>query len=194
MPAGPLKEIRGLRRAAILPSVIRRQSGLTPATSTRASNRSSKSGVGAKCFHAGYCSRCLWVRRQGGHPTDRAPSIKVAEAAKVIENTQRDLNIAFMNEPPPSFISSTSIPATKSAAAATKWNFLDFQPGLVGGHCIGVDPYYLTFRAEKAGYHPEIILAGRRINDSMGERIARGMTCAGSSAARPSTQLSQSWA
>jgi UDP-N-acetyl-D-galactosamine dehydrogenase len=103
----------------------------------------------------------------------RAPSIKVAEAAKVIENTQRDLNIAFMNELSAIFHQLGIDTGDVLAAAATKWNFLNFHPGLVGGHCIGVDPYYLTFRAEKAGYHPEIILAGRRINDSMGERIAR---------------------
>jgi len=103
----------------------------------------------------------------------RAPSIKVAEAAKVIENTQRDLNIAFMNELSAIFHQLGIDTGDVLAAAATKWNFLNFQPGLVGGHCIGVDPYYLTFRAEKAGYHPEIILAGRRINDRMGERVAR---------------------
>jgi len=102
----------------------------------------------------------------------RAPSIKVAEAAKVIENTQRDLNIAFMNELSAIFHQLGIDTGDVLAAASTKWNFLNFQPGLVGGHCIGVDPYYLTFRAEKAGYHPEIILAGRRINDSMGERVA----------------------
>ncbi|HET9715215.1 MAG TPA: nucleotide sugar dehydrogenase [Pseudolabrys sp.] len=103
----------------------------------------------------------------------RAPSIKVAEAAKVIENTQRDLNIAFMNELSAIFHHLGIDTGDVLAAASTKWNFLNFQPGLVGGHCIGVDPYYLTFRAEKSGYHPEIILAGRRINDGMGERIAR---------------------
>jgi UDP-N-acetyl-D-galactosamine dehydrogenase len=103
----------------------------------------------------------------------RAPSIKVAEAAKVIENAQRDLNIAFMNELSAIFHRLGIDTGDVLAAASTKWNFLNFQPGLVGGHCIGVDPYYLTFRAEKAGYHPEIILAGRRINDGMGERIAR---------------------
>ena len=102
----------------------------------------------------------------------RAPSIKVAEAAKVIENTQRDLNIAFMNELSAIFHTLGIDTGDVLAAAATKWNFLNYQPGLVGGHCIGVDPYYLTYRAEKAGYHPEIILAGRRINDGMGERIA----------------------
>ncbi len=103
----------------------------------------------------------------------RAPSIKVAEAAKVIENTQRDLNIAFMNELSAIFHQLGIDTGDVLAAAATKWNFQKFEPGLVGGHCIGVDPYYLTFRAEKAGYHPEIILAGRRINDGMGERVAR---------------------
>lgn len=103
----------------------------------------------------------------------RAPSIKVAEAAKVIENTQRDLNIAFMNELSLIFQALNIDTSDVLAAARTKWNFLPFQPGLVGGHCIGVDPYYLTYRAEKAGYHPEVILAGRRINDSMGQRVAR---------------------
>ncbi|WP_315729584.1 MULTISPECIES: nucleotide sugar dehydrogenase [unclassified Bradyrhizobium] len=103
----------------------------------------------------------------------RAPSIKVAEAAKVIENTQRDLNIAFMNELSLIFQALEIDTGDVLAAAATKWNFLPFSPGLVGGHCIGVDPYYLTYRAEKAGYHPEVILAGRRINDEMGRRIAR---------------------
>lgn len=103
----------------------------------------------------------------------RAPSIKVAEAAKVIENTQRDLNIAFMNELSAIFHRLGIDTGDVLAAASTKWNFLNFQPGLVGGHCIGVDPYYLTFRAEKAGYHPEIILAGRRINDGMGARVGR---------------------
>ncbi|MBI1202294.1 MAG: nucleotide sugar dehydrogenase [Rhodopseudomonas sp.] len=103
----------------------------------------------------------------------RAPSIKVAEAAKVIENTQRDLNIAFMNELSAIFQKLGIDTADVLAAASTKWNFLNYQPGLVGGHCIGVDPYYLTYRAEKAGYHPEVILAGRRINDGVGARVAR---------------------
>lgn len=103
----------------------------------------------------------------------RAPSIKVAEAAKVIENTQRDLNIAFMNELSLIFQALEIDTFDVLAAARTKWNFMPFQPGLVGGHCIGVDPYYLTFRAERAGYHPEVILAGRRINDRMGHRVAR---------------------
>jgi UDP-N-acetyl-D-galactosamine dehydrogenase len=103
----------------------------------------------------------------------KAPSIKVAEAAKVIENTQRDLNIALMNEFSAicHLLGIDTIDALEAAAA--KWNFLRFTPGLVGGHCIGVDPYYLTHRAEKAGYHPEIILAGRRINDGVGRRVAR---------------------
>ncbi len=102
----------------------------------------------------------------------RASSIKVAEAAKVIENTQRDLNIAFMNEL--SLIFNEMGIDTKEVlkAAGTKWNFLDFTPGLVGGHCIGVDPYYLTFKAEELGYHPQVILSGRRINDNMGKHIA----------------------
>ena len=103
----------------------------------------------------------------------RAPSIKVAEAAKVIENTQRDLNIAFVNELAAIFHKLGIDTGDVLAAASTKWNFLKYQPGLVGGHCIGVDPYYLTYRAEKAGYHPEVILAGRRINDGMGEWVAR---------------------
>jgi UDP-N-acetyl-D-galactosamine dehydrogenase len=103
----------------------------------------------------------------------RAPSIKVAEAAKVIENTQRDLNIAFMNELSLIFQALEIDTGDVLAAAGTKWNFMPFQPGLVGGHCIGVDPYYLTYRAEKAGHHPEVILAGRRINDDMGRRVAR---------------------
>jgi UDP-N-acetyl-D-galactosamine dehydrogenase len=103
----------------------------------------------------------------------RAPSIRVAEAAKVIENTQRDLNIAFMNELSLIFQALDIDTGDVLAAARTKWNFMPFQPGLVGGHCIGVDPYYLTYRAEKAGYHPEVILAGRRINDGMGQRVAR---------------------
>jgi UDP-N-acetyl-D-galactosamine dehydrogenase len=103
----------------------------------------------------------------------KAPSIKVAEAAKVIENAQRDLNIAFMNELSAIFHQLDIDTKDVLAAAATKWNFLNFTPGLVGGHCIGVDPYYLTYRAQKAGYHPDVILAGRRINDSIGVRVAR---------------------
>ncbi len=103
----------------------------------------------------------------------RAPSIKVAEAAKVIENTQRDLNIAFVNELSEIFHALGIDTGDVLAAAGTKWNFQKFTPGLVGGHCIGVDPYYLTHRAEKAGYRPRVILAGRDINDGVGERIAR---------------------
>ena len=103
----------------------------------------------------------------------RAPSIAVAEAAKVIENTQRDLNIALMNELSIIFQRLGIDTHDVLAAAGTKWNFLPFTPGLVGGHCIGVDPYYLTYRAEQFGYHPEVILAGRRINDGMGILIAR---------------------
>jgi UDP-N-acetyl-D-glucosamine/UDP-N-acetyl-D-galactosamine dehydrogenase len=104
--------------------------------------------------------------------THLAPSIKVAEAAKVIENSQRDINIAFINELAKIFnllgIDTTAV----LEAAGTKWNFLKFRPGLVGGHCIGVDPYYLAQKAKEAGYHPEIILAGRRLNDSMGAYVA----------------------
>jgi UDP-N-acetyl-D-galactosamine dehydrogenase len=102
----------------------------------------------------------------------RAPSIRVAEAAKVIENTQRDLNIALMNELAMIFDRLGLQTREVLAASATKWNFLRFQPGLVGGHCIGVDPYYLTAKAEAVGYRPEIILAGRRINDQMGAFLA----------------------
>ncbi|MDE1993566.1 MAG: nucleotide sugar dehydrogenase [Rhizobiaceae bacterium] len=103
----------------------------------------------------------------------RAPSIKVAEAAKVIENTQRDLNIALMNELSIIFEKMDIRTADVLKAARTKWNFLPFTPGLVGGHCIGVDPYYLTAKAEELGYHPEVILSGRRINDGMGAFIAQ---------------------
>jgi UDP-N-acetyl-D-glucosamine/UDP-N-acetyl-D-galactosamine dehydrogenase len=103
----------------------------------------------------------------------KAPSIRVAEAAKVIENTQRDLNIAFVNELAIIFEKLGLDTMEVLKAAGTKWNFLPFKPGLVGGHCIGVDPYYLTHKAELVGYHPEVILAGRRINDGMGSHIAR---------------------
>jgi UDP-N-acetyl-D-glucosamine/UDP-N-acetyl-D-galactosamine dehydrogenase len=103
----------------------------------------------------------------------RASSIRVAEAAKVIENTQRDLNIAFVNELSIIFDRLGIDTQEVLNAASTKWNFLNFRPGLVGGHCIGVDPYYLTHKAELAGYHPEVILAGRRINDGMGPYVAR---------------------
>jgi len=103
----------------------------------------------------------------------RAPSIKVAEAAKVIENTQRDLNIALMNELALIFDRLGIRTRDVLAAAGTKWNFLPFTPGLVGGHCIGVDPYYLTTKAEELGYHPQVILAGRRINDGMGQFLAQ---------------------
>jgi UDP-N-acetyl-D-galactosamine dehydrogenase len=102
----------------------------------------------------------------------RVSSIKVAEAAKVIENTQRDLNIALMNELAVIFNMMGLDTTEVLEAAGTKWNFLPFRPGLVGGHCIGVDPYYLTYKAEMLGYHPQVILAGRRINDSMGKYIA----------------------
>jgi UDP-N-acetyl-D-galactosamine dehydrogenase len=104
--------------------------------------------------------------------THLAPSIKVAEAAKVIENSQRDINIAFVNELAKIFNLMEIDTHAVLEAAGTKWNFLPFKPGLVGGHCIGVDPYYLAQRAQEFGYHPEIILAGRRLNDSMGEYVA----------------------
>lgn len=104
--------------------------------------------------------------------TYKAASIKVAEAAKVIENSQRDINIAFVNELSKIFNKLGIDTHEVLAAASTKWNFLGFKPGLVGGHCIGVDPYYLAQKAQEAGYHPEIILAGRRLNDSMGQYVA----------------------
>lgn len=104
--------------------------------------------------------------------TYRAPSIRVAEAAKVIENTQRDLNIALVNELAVLFHRLGIDTQEVLAAAGTKWNFLPFTPGLVGGHCIGVDPYYLTYKAHEVGYRPDVILAGRRINDAMGEHVA----------------------
>lgn len=103
----------------------------------------------------------------------RAPSIKVAEAAKVIENTQRDLNIALMNELAIIFNLMGIDTLEVLKCAGTKWNFLPFRPGLVGGHCIGVDPYYLTYKAQELGYHPQVILAGRRINDHMGVYVAQ---------------------
>jgi len=104
--------------------------------------------------------------------THKASSIKVAEAAKVIENAQRDINIAFVNELSLIFEKMGIDTHEVLNAAGTKWNFLPYKPGLVGGHCIGVDPYYLTYKAESLGYHPEVILAGRRINDNMGAHIA----------------------
>jgi UDP-N-acetyl-D-galactosamine dehydrogenase len=104
--------------------------------------------------------------------THKAPSIKVAEAAKVIENSQRDINIAFVNELAKIFNRLNIDTHAVLEAAGTKWNFLPFKPGLVGGHCIGVDPYYLAQKAQETGYHPEIILAGRRLNDGMGEYVA----------------------
>jgi UDP-N-acetyl-D-glucosamine/UDP-N-acetyl-D-galactosamine dehydrogenase len=112
--------------------------------------------------------------------THRAPTIRVAEAAKVIENTQRDVNIALINELALIFDRMGIDTEKVLDAASTKWNFLPFRPGLVGGHCIGVDPYYLTHKAQEIGYHPEMILAGRRINDNMGpyiaQRVIKGMT------------------
>ncbi len=109
------------------------------------------------------------IIQAGTHP---APSIKVAEAAKVIENAQRDINIAFVNELAKIFNLLNIDTSDVLEAAATKWNFIKFTPGLVGGHCIGVDPFYLAQKAQEAGYHPEIILAGRRMNDSMGKYVA----------------------
>jgi UDP-N-acetyl-D-galactosamine dehydrogenase len=112
-------------------------------------------------------------RRVVSAGTHKASSIKVAEAAKVIENTQRDVNIALINELALIFERLGIDTLDVLEAAGTKWNFLPFRPGLVGGHCIGVDPYYLTHKAQAAGYHPEVVLAGRRINDSMGKHIAQ---------------------
>ncbi len=105
--------------------------------------------------------------------THKASSIKVAEAAKVIENTQRDVNIALINELALIFNRLGIDTEEVLLAAGSKWNFLPFRPGLVGGHCIGVDPYYLTHKAQAVGYHPEMILAGRRINDNMGNYVAQ---------------------
>ena len=105
--------------------------------------------------------------------THKASSIKVAEAAKVIENSQRDINIAFVNELSKIFNRLNIDTHEVLQAAGTKWNFLNFKPGLVGGHCIGVDPYYLAQKAQEVGYHPEIILAGRRLNDDMGAYVAQ---------------------
>lgn len=122
-------------------------------------------------------SAAVWVNHFYGSiikaGTHMAASLKVAEAAKVIENTQRDLNIALVNELAIIFREMNIDTLDVIEAAGTKWNFLPFRPGLVGGHCIGVDPYYLTCKAEQLGYHPQVVLAGRRINDSMGEWIVR---------------------
>jgi UDP-N-acetyl-D-galactosamine dehydrogenase len=134
-----------------LPRIIKLVSGDTPATLERVA------AVYGSIIPAG---------------VHRASSIKVAEAAKVIENTQRDLNIALMNELALIFHKIGIDTLEVLEAAGTKWNFLAFRPGLVGGHCIGVDPYYLTHMADKLGYHPQVILAGRRINDGMGKFIA----------------------
>ncbi len=134
-----------------LPSIVKVTSGSTPEAADAID------GLYASIITAG---------------THKAASIEVAEAAKVIENTQRDLNIALMNELSIIFNRLGLDTHDVLTAAATKWNFLPFKPGLVGGHCIGVDPYYLTHRAQEIGYHPEVILAGRRINDSMGAHVA----------------------
>lgn len=119
----------------------------------------------------------------------RAPSIKVAEAAKVIENTQRDLNIALMNELALIFHRLDIDTKAVLDAAGTKWNFLRFSPGLVGGHCIGVDPYYLTAKAESVGYHPQVILSGRRINNGMGKFVAEQSMKLLSQLSRPASEL-----
>jgi UDP-N-acetyl-D-glucosamine/UDP-N-acetyl-D-galactosamine dehydrogenase len=126
--------------------------------------------VSGRCANAG-AGGALYgsIIKAGVH---RASNIKVAEAAKVIENTQRDLNIALMNELAIIFDKIGIDTLEVLEAAGTKWNFLPFRPGLVGGHCIGVDPYYLTHKADMLGYHPQVILAGRRINDGMGKFIA----------------------
>ena len=138
-------------KAHRLPSIIKVTSGSTPAIADFVDN------LYAAIIEAG---------------THRAESIKVAEAAKVIENTQRDVNIALMNELAMIFNRLGIETDHVLKAAGSKWNFLPFRPGLVGGHCIGVDPYYLTHKAQAIGYHPEMILAGRRINDNMGEYVA----------------------
>jgi UDP-N-acetyl-D-galactosamine dehydrogenase len=119
----------------------------------------------------------------------RASSIKVAEAAKVIENTQRDLNIALMNELALIFHRLGIDTKSVLEAAGTKWNFLKFSPGLVGGHCIGVDPYYLTAKAESVGYHPQVILSGRRINNGMGKFVAEQTIKLLSQLSRPTSEL-----
>jgi UDP-N-acetyl-D-galactosamine dehydrogenase len=119
----------------------------------------------------------------------RAPSIKVAEAAKVIENTQRDLNIALMNELALIFHRLNIDTKSVLDAAGTKWNFLKFSPGLVGGHCIGVDPYYLTAKAESVGYHPQVILSGRHINNGMGKFVAEQTMKLLSQLSRPASEL-----
>ena len=142
-----------LHAASILPSATRR-SGSIPATRSTASRPSPRSSRRQDARTLDIVAEVYGsVVTAGIH---RAPSIKVAEAAKVIENTQRDLNIAFMNELSAIFHQLDIDTGDVLAAASTKWNFLNSQPGLVGGHCIGVDPYYLTYRAESAGYHPEV--------------------------------------
>ena len=137
-----------------LPSIVKVTSGSTPETANYVND------LYASIITAG---------------TYKAESIRVAEAAKVIENTQRDLNIALMNELAIIFNKMGIDTEAVLKAAGTKWNFLPFRPGLVGGHCIGVDPYYLTHKAESIGYHPQVILAGRRINDGMGAYVAGQM-------------------
>ncbi|MFY0605774.1 MAG: nucleotide sugar dehydrogenase [Cyclobacteriaceae bacterium] len=135
-----------------LPSILKVTSGSTPEVAERID------GYYGSFIHAG---------------TYKASSIKVAEAAKVIENSQRDINIAFVNELALIFERMDIDTQEVLEAAGTKWNFLKFKPGLVGGHCIGVDPFYLTYKAEELGYHPQVILSGRRINDQMGAYVAQ---------------------
>jgi UDP-N-acetyl-D-galactosamine dehydrogenase len=142
-----------------LPTIVKVTSGSTPQT--------------AEAVNSLYAS----IIKAGTH---QAASIRIAEAAKVIENTQRDVNIALINELALIFDRLNIDTEQVLQAAGTKWNFLPFRPGLVGGHCIGVDPYYLTHKAQEIGYHPEMILAGRRINDNMGayvaQRVIKAMT------------------
>lgn len=130
---------------------------------------------------SGHNKECLEViadiyKKAAKSGVHKASTIKVAEAAKIIENTQRDLNIALMNELSIIFEKLNIKTYDVLAAAKTKWNFIDFYPGLVGGHCIGVDPYYLTYKAKEVGHEPQVILAGRKINDSMGQRVAEKLT------------------
>ena len=173
---GDLRAAAGGRRRACArartSSSATRPSASTRATASTGWRRIRQGGRGRRRRRPGAAARRStgrWWRRG----CIAAPSIRVAEAAKVIENTQRDLNIALMNEL--ALICDRLGIRTHDvlAAAGTKWNFLPFTPGLVGGHCIGVDPYYLTAKAERLGYHPEVILAGRRINDGMGAFVAQ---------------------
>lgn len=174
----------GLTEEVCLP-ILEKESGLTygkdftigysperinPGDKTHTLDKIAKVVSGSDAETAEFLARIYGqVVKAGIH---KAPTIKVAEAAKVIENTQRDLNIALMNELAMIFDHMGIDTLAVLEAAATKWNFLPFRPGLVGGHCIGVDPYYLTFKAQYLGYHPAMILSGRRINDGMGKFVA----------------------